>query len=265
MSHKLSASALSTFLKSPRQYYYRYILRLEPIQQSVVTYDHDKLFGTLWAQFVDRFYKGFPESSNTHDLLSEWHEHTDGWVPEKAKDRLTKALETLAPQYYQMFSPEDGCRTAVGSELWLENDRFCGRLDGLSADGIVHEVKSTSRAPQMASQLWKVENSIQVRLYCVLAEAKGYRVEFAFKDAPYQLFRGPEVPVSKEQRQDWEQGLNVLADSISALGTDPHHYVCHTDCNLITKNVVSMCAYQPLCEYGQCEITEMLYKNRDRQ
>src|SRR3990167_2650914 len=122
MVHKLSASALSTFLKSPKSYYWRYKARLEPIQQSVATYDHDKLCGIIWAQFVDRFYRGFSEESNTKTTMSDWLEQTEGWVPEKASDRLTKALESWSASYYQMFNPKDGCRN--GSELFLENDRF---------------------------------------------------------------------------------------------------------------------------------------------
>lgn len=262
--HKLSASALSLFLKSPKAYYWRYIARLEPVQQSVASYDHDKLCGIIWAACVDRFYHGVSEQDNVKQTIGDWLEQTDGWVPEKAKDRLTKALEAWISQYYQMFSPTDGYRN--GSELYLENDRFVAYLDGLSHDRVVHEVKSTSRSPQLSEQMLKVQTSIQVKLYSVMAEATGVCIEFAFKDSPYQIVRGPIVPVTLEQRQAWEQELNALADRIYSLGTDEHNYPCHPDgCCLVTKNVVSLCQYQPLCLDGISEVTRIAYKEKEHR
>ena|SRR3990167_6446518 len=263
--HKLSASALAAFLKSPKAYYWRYIARLEPLQPSVVTFDHDKLFGILWAQYVDRFYKGVAEEKNTRQTLQAWLEQTEGWVPDRAREAKTKALESLMPQYYQMFSPDDGCRNPAKSELWLEDETFCGRLDGLSDAGIIHEVKSTSRCPQLAEQLWKVQNSIQVKLYCVLADAAGHCIEFAFKDSPYQVFRGPITPVTGEQKREWRQELEIMAAKIYALGDDPHNYPCHTDgCCMTTKNMVSMCSFQALCDQGLNDTTKIAYKTKIR-
>jgi hypothetical protein len=231
----------------------------------VANWDHDKIFGSLWAEFTDSFYKGVSEGANASRTLKAWLEQSEGWVPEKARDAKTKALETLMPQYYQQFRPDDGCRGAGKSELWLENDTFCAKLDGLSDESVVHEVKTTSRSPQLAGQLWKVQNSIQVKLYCVLANATGHCIEFAFKDPPYQVYRGPVVPVTQEQRREWEQELNALAKEIYSLGDDPNNYPCNADsCNLTTKNMTSLCSWQPLCEYGICETTNLLYKTREK-
>lgn len=247
---KLSASALNTFLKSPRAYYWQYKAEGEgivPIQPSVATFDHDKICGVLWAEFVDRFYHHVSEKSNTDVLMANWLEQTDGWVPEKARQKLTDALTSWASQYYIMFSPDDGARN--GSELHLENKRFVAYLDGLSPDKVVHEVKSTSRSPQLAGQLWKVQNSIQVKLYCVMAKATGICIEFAFKDSPHQLFRGPVALVTEDQLKGWEQELNGLADYIYSLGDDIHNYPCHPDgCCLATKGGTWMCQFMPLCD-----------------
>lgn len=262
--HKLSASALSLFLKSPKAFYWRHIARLEPIQLSVASYDHDKLCGIIWAEFVDRFYKRVPEDQNTKRTLDDWYMQTEGWVPEKARDKLTKALETWAAAYYQTFNPEDGCRN--GSELNLENERFVAYLDGLSHEKVVHEVKSTSRSPVLSGQLWKVQNSTQVKLYCVMAEATGICIEFAFKDPPYSLFRGPVIEVTPEQRKGWEQELNSLADYIYSLGDDPNNYPCHPDgCCLVTKGITSMCQYDVLCEQGINDITKIAFKEKQRR
>lgn len=264
--HKLSASALNTFLRSPKAYYWQYVARLVPMQQSVATYDHDKICGVLWAEFVNRFYNGAGEAENNKRLLDDWYSQTEGWVPEKAKDRLTKALETWGRSYYQMFSPDDGIRGQGKSELFLENERFLGYLDGLSDEGVVHEVKSTSRSPQLAGQLWKVTNSTQVKLYAVLAGAKGVVIEFAFKDSPYTLYRGPETTVSAEQLKGWEQELNTLADYIYSLGDDPNNYPCHPDgCCLVTKGITSMCQYETLCDMGLNDITKIGYKAKTRR
>lgn len=262
--HKLSATSLSTFLQSPKKYYWRYIARVEPIQMSVASYDHDKLCGIIWAQFVDRFYKGATEQDNTNQTMNDWFEQTDGWVPEKARDRLTQALTSWASAYYQMFRSDDGVRN--GSELHLENDRFVAYLDGLSHERVVHEVKSTSRSPQLAGQLWKVQNSVQVKLYSVMAEATGIQIEFAFKDVPHKIFRGPVIPVTAEQRKGWEQELNSLADYIYSLGDDINNYVCHPDeCCLVTKGITSMCQYEMLCENGLNEITKTGFKLKERR
>lgn len=262
--HKLSASALNAFLKSPRSYYWTYIARLAPVSESIATWDHDKLVGILWAEFVDRFYKGADESSNTKALMATWHERTDGWVPEKIKAKYTKALETWAGNYYQMFSRDDGTRN--GSELHLENDRFVAYLDGLSHDKVVHEVKTASRSPELSGQLWKVQNSIQVKLYAVLAEAIGTRIEFAFKDPPHAIYRGPIVDVSAEQRAGWEQELNTLADHIYALGDDIHNYPCHPDgCCITSKGGTWMCQWQSICEMGYNDMTSIQFKGREHR
>lgn len=263
---KLSATALTSFLKSPRQFYWRYIARLEPIQLQVANYDHDIVFGGIWAEFTDRFYKGISEAVNTPQTMKQWLEATEGWVPEKAREKLTKGLETLCPQYYQMFSPDDGCRAKDKSELWLENDRFVAKLDGLSDERIIHEVKSTSRAQSINEQLWKVQHSIQIKLYCVLAQAEGHCIEFAYKDPPYQLFRGPIEYVSNLQKKNWEQELNILADKIQSLGDDPNNYSCNADsCCMTTKYSTSMCKYQVLCDQGQNKENMIFYKIRESQ
>lgn len=264
--HKLSASALNTFLKSPKAYYWQYIARLVPAQTSMVTYDHDKICGILWAEFVNRFYNGADETPNNKQMIDDWLNQTEGWVPEKARDRLTKALETWGRQYYQMFSKDDGVRGEGKSELFLENERFLGYLDGLSNEGIVHEVKSTSRSPQLSEQLDKVGRSLQVKLYCVLANANGYRIEFAWKDAPNALYRGPEISVTKKQLVSWEQELNTLADFIYGLGNDEKNYVCHPDgCTIITKNFVGCCSYQMLCQDGITETTQYGFKPKQHR
>lgn len=263
---KLSASGLNLFLKSPKAFYWRYIAKLEPLQTSVVTYDHDKICGIVWAEFVNRFYNGMGEAENKKVTMASWMEQTEGWVPEKARKKLTDALETWGNQYYQMFNPDDGIRGKGKSELFLENDRFLGYLDGLSDDNVVHEVKSTSRSPQLAGQLWKVENSLQVKLYCVLAGATGRRIEFAFKDAPNALYRGPETSVSDEQLKGWEQELNTLADHIYSLGDDINNYPCHPDgCCLVTKGITSMCQYESLCDMGLNEFTVMGFKKKRKR
>jgi len=264
--HKLSASALNTFLRSPKSYYWQYIARLVPAQNSVVSFDEAKICGILWAEFVNRFYEGTDETPNCKQLLDDWFQQTEGWVPEKARDRLHKALETWSRSYYQMFSPDDGVRGKGKSELFVENERFLGYLDGLSDDGVVHEVKSTSKSPQLSGQLWKVTNSIQVKLYCVLAKATGVIIEFAFKDTPYTLFRGPHTPISLAQLEGWEKELNQLADYIYSLGDDPNNYPCHPDgCCLVTKGITSMCQYELLCSDGLTDITKYGYKEKKRR
>lgn len=264
--YKLSPSALSTFLKSPKSFYWRYKANLEPLTATVATYDHDKIAGVLWSEFVDRFYKGVSEASNSLTTLTKWDEQTNGWVPEKAKQKLTYAFETLMPMYYQMFSPNDGCRTGVQSELFVENDRFQGYLDGLAEDGTIHEVKMTSRSPQLMGQLWKVQYSIQLKVYAVITKATGRVIEFAWKDSPHQIFRGPVEPISLAQLDHWEKELNGLADYIYSLGDDPDHYVCNPDsCCLVTKGVTSMCSYYSLCDMGLDEMTKIAYKPKGRR
>jgi hypothetical protein len=117
---KLSASALNTFLRSPKAYFWRYKAQLEPAQTSVATYDHDKICGVLWAEFVNRFYNGVDEKTNTKQTLDDWSKQSDGWVPFKAQEKLTNALTSWAAAYYQMFNPEDGARGSGKSELYLE-------------------------------------------------------------------------------------------------------------------------------------------------
>ena len=245
--HKLSATALATFMESPKAYYFRYIKRLEPISKSVGSYDHDKECGILWSEFVDRFYKKVPEVDNTAQMFKDWDERTDGWVPPAFKERLTKAMSSWATTYYQSFSPDDGVRN--GSEKLVENDRFLGYLDGLSPDEkTIHECKSTSRAKSVSEQLLKYQTSLQVKLYAVLTGATGAILEFAYKDPPYSIFRAPRYDFTIEDVKGWEQSFNALADYIYSLGEDEKNYLCYADnCSLITKNYVGVCSYQSLC------------------
>lgn len=262
IKRKLSPSGLATYLKSPKSYYWRYVAKLESLTPSVATYDHDKIAGILWSSFVERFYQGVDETTNTCITLDAWHMQTDGWVPEKAKERLTKALTAWAASYYQMFNPHDGCRTK--SEVFVENDRFLGYLDGVNDEGVIHEVKSTSRSPMLSGQLWRVQNSIQVKCYAVLAKATGVCIEFAFKDTPHALYRSAVLDITDAQRQGWEQELNTLADHIHSLGDNIHHYMCNADsCNLVTKGITSMCGYMPLCD--RVPGAEINYKEKTRQ
>ncbi len=263
-SNKLSPTAINTFLRSPKSFYYQYVLKIAPVQQSVATYDHDKLCGILWAEFVDRFYKGASEEGNTKVMLLDWADKTDGWVPEKAKAKLTTAMTTWAAAYYQTFDPRDGCRAK--SELHLEDDHFHGYLDGLSEDEVVHEVKSTSRSICLSDQLWKVQNSIQVKLYAVLAKATGIRIEFAFKDPPFAIWRSDIQPVTQVQLKQWKQELDSIHAAIVKLGSNPDNYVCHSDgCNLVTRGVTSMCPFQILCEQDYNEVTQIGFKTKTQR
>ena len=264
VKHKLSASALNCFLDSPRKYYWTYIARLVPLMSSVSTYDHDKICGILWAEFVDRFYHKVDEAKNLKLTLDAWNEQTEGWVPDKLKDKLTKALESWSATYYQQFSPDDGIRN--GSELKLENDTFIGYLDGLSHNKVIHEVKSTSRSPSLAGQLWKVQNSTQVKLYAVMAEATGVIIEFAFKDPPYAIYRAPVLDITPEQRAEWKQGLDKLAEYIYSLGDDIANYPCHPDgCCMVSKGMTNMCQYETLCSMGLTDDTQIAYKEKSHR
>lgn len=260
--NKLSASALSCYLESPRRFYWQYVKRLEPLMPSTSNFDHDKICGTLWSEFVDRFYKTtMSEQENLGKLIADFKDQTDGWCGYKSQEKLTEAMTSWASTYYQMFDPKDGVRN--GSEKFVENDRFLGYLDGLSHDLVLHEVKSTSRSKQISEQLWKVQNSLQVKLYAVLSQATGIRIEFAWKDAPYGIYRSEVKEVTPEQRQEWTQQLNSLADYIYSLGDDPNNYPCHSDgCCITTKNFVSVCEYQALCDMGLNEYTKVGYKER---
>ena len=260
---KLSASSLSLFLKSPKAFYFRHVRKLEVALKSVGSFDHDKILGQIWAEAVDRFYKGVSEKDNTARTLKDWQEQTDGWVPPKTQARYTAALENWLTTYHQEFDPKDGVRN--GSEKRVENERFVGYLDGLSADHTtIHEVKTTSRSPQVSEQLQKVQTSIQIKLYAVLTGASGVVVEFCWKDAPYGIYRAPALAITAEQRNEWEQELNALADRIYSLGSDINNYVCHPDgCTIITKNFVGACSYQPLCT--GMEGAEIMFKAKENR
>ena len=247
---------MSAFLESPKRMYWEYLHKgtgLSARQPSVASFDHDLMFGSRWAEFVHDFYTG-AEDRGDLDLRQD----LAGWVPDKLYDTYCNTFNALRSNYYACFRPDDGVRTPQTSELRLESERFVARLDGLSADGIIHECKATSRAPSLDMQLWKVENSIQVKLYAVLAKAEGVRIEFAYKDAPQVVFRAPVKRITSQQRDAWSAELYSLADAIDAMiqrseqwaDTSEQQYAfpCHTDCTLVTKRYVGACKWQPLCD-----------------
>jgi len=251
MPSKLSPSGIVDYLRSPKYYYWSRVYNngegLEPLEPSVERYDHDKIFGQVWAAFVWRFYLGVFSEDNLLQAREEWYEMTQGWVPEQIRARYSGMLNNLAADYYTQFSQVDGARTQ--SEVWYENDFLRGRVDGINSANIVHEVKTTRRSLQLAEQLWKVENSIQVKSYAVLAKAEGVQIEFAFKDAPQVSYRAPVRAINRIERFRWESELRLLAADIEARGGAIESYTCNPDgCCFVSKNFVRMCPYKPLCD-----------------
>jgi hypothetical protein len=265
---RLTASAISLFLKSPRAYYWAYVHKngrgVEP-PPSMQDYSHDLVFGQLWGEFVSAFYLS-RYAVMDQDWLREWRTRTDSWVDDKTQERYAATLTSLILDYQRQFSIEDGARTADSSERKIENERFYGYLDGISTDGIIHECKTSKRSPDLNEQLWRVQNSIQVKLYAVLTRANGVRIEFAFKDAPVQVFRAPLLAITSEQRETWERQLNTLHAAIASMGTDAANYPCHPDgCTLITKGFVGRCKYRMLCDGDPAADTFYTLRNEERR
>jgi hypothetical protein len=272
--NKLSPSAIVDYLRSPKLHFWKRVYNngagLEPLEPSVQRYDHDKSFGVVWAKFVEHFYLGFKLKPNLDFAMSHWRNITDGWVEDKVRQPYDLALSALVEDYYNQFSPDDGMRSG-GSEVWLESEFVRGRADGLfhgdsryDEENVlkIHEVKTTSRAPQLAEQLWKVENSIQVKTYTYLADATGVCVEFAFKDPPHTTYRAPIRPITAVERSQWRAEIEGLARHILSLGGKESDYPCNPDgCCLVTKRFVGMCPYQVLCQ-GNLEVIPYLFKPR---
>jgi PD-(D/E)XK nuclease superfamily len=259
---KLSATALACFLDSPKEFYWRYVVDgtgYEPTTKSTQNFDHDKVFGTIWAAFTDAFYKDGP-----HDSIGDWYLKTEGWVSKKIQDAYAENLSQLIAYYYDNFNPKDGVRTAEQSELLVENELFVARLDGLSKDRVIHECKSTKRAPSLDAQLWKYQASLQTKLYAVITKATGVCIELAYKDAPNVVFRAPVKYYQRQQVREWECELTALAERITSLGDDPFNYPCHPDgCSMISKNLVSLCPYKLLCDGDPS--AKHFYRQREEQ
>lgn len=257
MNVKLSASAITAFLRSPKAFYWQYLHQgsgVSSIGKSVVTFDHDLCFGSRWAEFVDKFY----QNGALQEPYIQLRDDLTGWVPDKTLTTYMDAFNSLMNSYYTQFSPSDGCRTPETSELRVESDRFVGRLDGISADGIIHECKATSRAPSLDAQLWKVENSIQVKLYAVLTQAEGVRIEFAYKDSPCVVYRAPIKRITLQMRHNWGSELVSISEAISGMialsesfRPERRHlaFPCSPDgCTIVTKRFVGSCPWKLLCD-----------------
>lgn len=269
MRYKLTASALSRFLESPKSYYWAYLAAdgrgLEPRSPpSMQHYDHDLIFGQTWGEWVAAFYAEQPPPSQA-DLEAR----LTGWCDDKTITKYCAMLGSLGDSYVQQFRPDDGARTPESSERRVENERFYGYLDGMSADGVLHECKTAKRSPRLDEQLWQVQNSIQIKLYCALTRCKGVQIEFAFKDAPCAVYRAPVLPVSSRQVAGWETELNALADAIERLHeaaeTQGHHaFVCDAkSCTLVTQRFVGACRYRLLCDGD--EAAQHLYRARSEE
>ena len=259
---KYSPSALTTFLESPRRYHYRYILGLEPLVLTQQGYGHDLRWGTVWASFVERFYNRVPEKENRAATADEWLAAIDQiqWLPsgEKVQLQYSEALLKLVDLYYSRYSPDDGVR--LKSELYLENDFLYGTLDGLGEGNIIHECKGTKRAKSLDAQHKKYLFSIQTKCYAVLTQAKGIRIELAFKDAPYDILRYDTVDVTAEMLAQWERELRDLCSGIDQMESFP----CHPQgCAIVSPRFVSECEWQPLCD-GQISESDipLFYKRR---
>jgi hypothetical protein len=150
----------------------------------------------------------------------------------------------------------------LGSELWVEDDTFCGILDGLSADKVIHEVKLTGNSNGTADRVWNVQHSTQVKIYAFLTDAKGVLVELAYKDAPYGIYRAPVLEFTAAQKFLWRRQYTVLADFINGLkkdftpGTIPGEYPCTAEnCNMVTRGGSSPCVWRELCDgHDECMV-----------
>ena len=271
MTHKLTASALSAFLRSPKSFYWAYLHQnargVEPLP-NMKDYAHDLVFGQLWGEFVTYFYAntGMPQ-----DFQLMWKTRTNGWVDAKTQEQYANVLQALMLSYLQQFSPTDGVRTPESSERRYENDRFYGFIDGISDDGILHECKTAKRAMRLDEQLWQVQNSIQIKLYVVLTQAAGVCIEFAYKDAPCSVFRTPIVHFNGEQRDKWQWELNSLADGIAlmterSLKLGHMAFPCHpSGCTINTKNFTGTCKYRMLCDSDPTADHFYITRNEERR
>lgn len=255
MQVKLSASAITAFLHSPKSFYWQYLHQgtgVSSVSRSVATFDHDLCFGSRWAEFVHAFYQeAMPEDFEA--IRGDLHRDFLGWVPEKLTTTYLDAFSACQNSYFSQFSPTDGCRTPATSELRVENDRFVGRLDGISADGIIHECKATRRSPNLDTQLWKVENSLQIKLYAVLTQAEGVRIEFAYKDSPCAVYRAPVKAITATMRAKWQLELESIYCAIaSMIDIDPGDgsaFPCSPEgCTIVTKNFAGACPWRLLCD-----------------
>ena len=250
---KLSPSAIDTFLESPRAYYYRYLhpntdgtFGLESLQKSTSNYDHDLLAGKLWAAFVDRFYRRVEMTPNSDQMLAEWMQESEGWVAPKLRGSYTDALHTLALHYYSTYNLDDNAR--LFSEMTVEDEHFTGRLDGLSSERVIHEVKLTRHTSYTSEKVWLVQNSTQIKMYAFLTDATGVLVELGYKDSPYETYRAPVKYFTDEQKSQWRKEYLALAKLI----WDTQEFPCTAErCSMVTKAGARMCQWRELCQGNQ--------------
>ena len=124
MKYKLTASAISAFLKSPASYKWAYLAEngrgLEP-PPSTQYYSHDLVFGQVWGEYVGAFYARAAYYPDAHFI-----QRTLPWCDRTLQAKYCDALLGLVESYAQQFSPDDGARTPDSSERRIENERFYG-------------------------------------------------------------------------------------------------------------------------------------------
>ena len=253
----LSPTAISCYLKSPKLFYWQYVRNIVPKELSADRYDHDKIFGNIWSEYVDGFYK---KRADILELaVARWRVETEGWLATKERGSYEKSLLALANCYQNSYNPDDGMRSQ-GSELELKTNDWHVVLDGLGDGHVIHECKATSRAQSLKEQVWKYQNSIQARMYAVVTDAAGIVIELAFKDSPHQVFRAPIREFTTEEKLRW---LNEFTDLRNEIFRPERDYVCNVEaCGFTSKYRTSICPYRELCE-GSDDITN--YKQRKRR
>jgi len=249
MLTKLSPTAVSTYLKNRRQFFWNYIfvhpehpntVGIIPTDKSQDRYDGDLVFGDVWAKFTHRFYNRTEQTENVSLSLYEFEQGVAGWMLPKDKKRFTEALGALADYYYRTFDPQD----RFASEVRIETEQWVGRLDGWMDGKVIHECKATSSAGSLIEQVRCLQNSVQSRLYAVMTRARGICYELAFKDT-HVVYRAPVYEFDPESVVQWDKEFSDLRLEILSRET----WMCNFDrCNYATKRAKVVCPYRELCE-----------------
>ncbi len=247
-TYRWSATMLKSFIECKREFYYRYIKRLETPQKDEINE------GLILHEVLDRVFRGYDHSSSVEELKSLFDRHLGEYLSSIYKDN------DIRYEYYRIlwhkrlgefFSNQvdhfRGDWRVIASEYQVDGDiegiEFVGKIDRVdqnSSNTLVIDYKTGSTKVANRTKNLEKLSDFQMSIYNKLLLQKGYKnIELGF----IKLFeKGEYEPIKALEAKD-----KLLLEHITLLKN--YHTFIAKKCDNLQK--CQYCNYRLNCERGE--------------
>jgi len=244
----ISVSAVSTYLRCPLQYYWRYVhgLKIPPKSEQAFGTATHRTIATNFRQKIDTHEDYGPE-----DFAGIWATEFRNLIPEiqweegEKPDEIVDEGVAIARLYAQQVSPTIQpmlVEHEVNVELPSIGTTLKGVIDVLDDSGSIIDTKTTKRTPQEDA----IKHDLQMTTYSLL-----HRIELASQEKQLRMdylvrTKTPKVIILRDEPRS-EQAIQRLLRMYSAVcqairsgsyWPNPHNFMCNPN----------GCGYWEICQ-----------------